>query len=278
MTSLVKLEWLKLKGNRFFWIGLGLFLTLMVLLLVYFGDINVFGQSSKNEEGAEANMLERSFGEAGLYNLPHIWQNLAYLAGFFKFIPAFILIFFVANEFQYRTLRQNIIDGLSEWQFFLSKFFGLLIILGISIGAIGLTIVILALQNNDLSEVSLWASSEYLLALFVEYLLYMSFCFFIVFLVKRSAISIIIVLLYYLLIEQIAIGLLKANGLGLWEYLPMSPGRELILQPFTRMLDIDMLTGRASPVAVEMKYVWLSTLYSLIYLVGSWLLLKKRDL
>jgi hypothetical protein len=276
--SLLKLEWLKLKGHVFFWIGLGLFVTLMILLLVGFGEINVFGQSSKQEEGETANMLERSFGEAGLYKLPHIWQNLAYLAGFFKFIPAFILIFFIANEFQYRTLRQNIIDGLNEWQFFLSKVWGLLIILLSSIGAIGLTILILAWQNNNLSEVSLFESSEYLLALFLEYLLYMTFSFFVAFLFKRSAISIIVVLLYYVLVEQIAIGVLRSLEIDFWQYLPLASGRELILQPFTRMLDLDMLTGRISPVAVETKYMWLSAAYSLVYLGASWLLLKKRDL
>jgi ABC-type transport system involved in multi-copper enzyme maturation permease subunit len=278
MTSLVKLEWLKLKGNRFFWIAMGLFILLMALLLVYFGDINVFGQKSTAQEGEAQNMLEKSFGQAGLYKLPHLWHNLGYLAGFFKFIPAFVLIFFVANEFQYRTLRQNIIDGLNEWQFFLSKLAGLLILLFISIGAIGFTIFILGLLNNNLNDISIWSGATYLLALLLEYLLYMSFSLMIVLLVKRSAISIILVLVYYLLIEQIGIAIIKGQDLTLWQYLPMAPGRELILQPFTRLLELDMFTGQISPVEVSKKFMGLSFLYSLIYLSASWLILKKRDL
>lgn len=275
MMHLIKIEWLKLKGHRFFWIGLGLYLMLTILLLVFFGDIGLFGK--KPDNGTPAGMpLTQTFGEAGFYTIPYIWQNTAYVAGFFKVIPVFLVIFFLTNEYQYRTFRQNIIDGLTLRQFFWSKMSGVLLISLVSVLAIGLTTLALALYHNDSTAWSqLFHHVDYLLGLFLELLFMMSLGFFFGVLFKRSAVSIILILLYYYLVEP-ALSLALSSSIA--QYLPSQPSRNMIEQPFTRMLQLDMITGEVSATNLNWNWLLWSAVYSALFFLASYFTLSRRDI
>lgn len=274
--KLLKIEWRKLRGHNFFWIGMGLYALCMVLLITGFGSIELI--QGQNEEGAL--IKSQSFGEAGLYKLPYIWQNITYLAGFFKIIPSFLLILFVSNEYQYRTLRQNIIDGLSVGQFYWSKMISVLGFAIFSFLVIGITGLIIALMYNVEADFSEYVSHiDYLVAFFAEVLFMITFAVFLTLLFKRSTISIIVILAYYFIIEPIAGFVLNryvAENAG--TYLPTAPSRELILQPFTRMLKVEGFLGIESPDSVSYKYLLITFLYTLIFAAGGYLILKKRDL
>jgi ABC-type transport system involved in multi-copper enzyme maturation permease subunit len=272
--NLILIEWFKLKNHRFFWIGMGLFIVLMVLLLVSVGQFDMMKSNGTNAEG-ETEQVKMTLGNAGFYKLPLLWQNTSYLAGFFKFIPAFLLLFFVASEYQYRTLRQNIIDGLTVNEFFWSKIFSLLLFTVISVLAVGLTSVALAGQYNDLSTVSLWERSEYLLGLFAEFFFLLSFALFLGILVRRSAIAIIVLLLYYFLLEPV---LGFALGEPIASYLPTRPSRNLIEEPFTRLLKVDQFLGIERADSISWRNLLISFLYGFGFCGAALVLLKKRDL
>lgn len=279
MMRLIAIEWFKLRTHRFFWIGMGLFLSLLSILLFNFGKIGLPGNGPSAEEAESAGMammlIPRTFEEAGFYYLPQLWQNASFWAGFFKFIPAFLLLFFVGSEFEYRTYRQNIIDGLSIGQFFISKVFTLLFFSVLSTLVVGLTILVLAVMHNDLSELNLWTESSFLLGFFMETFFILSFAVFLGILVKRNVVAIIILMLYYFVLEPFLGYWFSKPGEALFDYLPTRPSRILVPEPFTRILDF---FGEKEPPIMDWKFWWVSLIYSSLLLASSFLILKRRDL
>ncbi|AEV34462.1 hypothetical protein Oweho_3514 [Owenweeksia hongkongensis DSM 17368] len=271
--KLFKLEWLKLRLHIFFWIGMGLYILCMILLISGFGSFKLFNNDGAENQGMIA---MKTFGEAGFYILPHLWHNITYLAGFFKFIPAFLLIFFISNEYQYKTFRQNVIDGLSIQGFYISKLFSALIFSIISLGVIFFTgLVIAIMYNPDASFTEYVDGADYLFAFFTEVMFMMVFALFLTFLFRRSTVSIIVILAYYFIVEPI---LGFAIGEPIKYYLPAAPSRELILQPFTRLMEADMILGTTSTDSVPTKFLLTTWLYTLIFAAGGLVILKKRDL
>ncbi len=275
--KLLQIEWLKLKGSRVFWLCMALYILSMVLLITAFGFISI---SQSSGAGQNAMLQMKTFGEAGFYQLPFLWQNITYVSGFFKLIPTFILIYFISNEYNYRTMRQNIIDGLSLEQYYSSKLLSALLFALLSTVIIALTGLVLAIDYNDeLTLPNLLARADYLLAFFAEVLFIMIFAVFLTLLFKRSTISIIVILAYYFIAEPLA-GLLMNKYLSpdAGTYLPTAPSRELILQPFTRLFNLDSMLGTESVEAVRLRYLFLTFLYTLIFALGGYAILKKRDL
>src|SRR5690554_1564066 len=115
MLRLVKLEFLKLKTNRAFWILLGIYFLALIVFAFSGGIILKYLENDGvNYQGLSPVMLP-------IYDFEDIWQNLAWLGYLFKIFPALLIIISITNEFQFKTHRQNIIDGLSRMEFFLSK-------------------------------------------------------------------------------------------------------------------------------------------------------------
>jgi len=270
MKKLISIEWKKISGHRFFWIGTALYLFCMILLITKFGSIRLF---ESNEEGGSTPL--KTFGEAGFYLLPYIWHNISYLAGFFKFIPAFIIVFFISNEFQNKTMRQNIIDGLSISQYYWSKLISIIFFTVLSTLIIGLTGFIAAsAHNSDIGFGEYFSGISYLFAFSAEILFFFCFALFVNVLFRRSAIAIVIILAYYFILEPV-IGLIIGKPYS--TYLPTRPSRELIAQPFTKMFQADSLLGLETVDKVPFNLLLVSLLYTCIFAFGGYWILKNRD-
>ena len=62
-------------------------------------------------------------GELGIYNFPLVWHVTTYFSALFKFFFAIVVVSMIGNEYSNKTLKQNLIDGLSKKEFILSKFY-----------------------------------------------------------------------------------------------------------------------------------------------------------
>ena len=67
-----------------------------------------------------------------LYHFPDIWQNLTYISTYFQPILAIIVIISLTNEFSFKTIRQNIIDGFDRKDFLVSKLLSIFISLNLA--------------------------------------------------------------------------------------------------------------------------------------------------
>ncbi|MCR5886277.1 ABC transporter permease [Hymenobacter sp. J193] len=62
-----------------------------------------------------------------LYAFPGVWSRLTYVASYFNLLLGILLIILIADEFQFRTFRQQVLDGLSRADLIQGK-------LGIAVG------------------------------------------------------------------------------------------------------------------------------------------------
>jgi hypothetical protein len=51
------------------------------------------------------------------FQFEYVWQTVSYVSGYVLIIPVLLIILLMTNEFQFKTHRQNIIDGWSREQF-----------------------------------------------------------------------------------------------------------------------------------------------------------------
>ena len=118
MIRLFKIEYLKLFYSKTFWVIITLYtgLTWPVALI-----IDKTSKSFTFGDGGEQNGPNLESLGFSVFNFPDIWMNLAYMLSFFKILLAVIIVIHVSNEYAFRTLRQNIIDGMSKIEIIVAK-------------------------------------------------------------------------------------------------------------------------------------------------------------
>lgn len=199
MIRLLKIEFKKIRGSKVFWILTGLYALLIILFF--------FGIQGVIDDLAEEANKKSPIPLPGLsaYSMPDIWHNLSYVAGYFKIFLGVVIIILITNEYSYKTIRQNVINGFSRWDFISSKF---LTIGVLSLGATFLVFVIgLILGIRHTEELSLaivFGKTEFLLAYFLEIYAFLMMSLFVGVLVKRSGFAIGLLLLYYYIVEPVA--------------------------------------------------------------------------
>jgi ABC-type transport system involved in multi-copper enzyme maturation permease subunit len=105
--------------------------------------------------------------EQGIFNFPYIWHFNTYVAAIFKFFLLLVIVSMMSNEYSNKTLKQNLIDGLSKKEFILSKFYTVAVFSGISALFVFVISLILGVIYSDYTEFSIvFSNIEYLLAFF----------------------------------------------------------------------------------------------------------------
>ena len=111
MFRLLAIEFHKLKYNR----------ASKILSIIYFALLTSIAliASIKFDIGP----IKFHLAEEGIFNFPYIWHFNTYVASIFKFFFLLVIVSMMANEYSHKTLKQNLIDGLSKKEFILSKFY-----------------------------------------------------------------------------------------------------------------------------------------------------------
>ena len=266
MRRLINIEYLKLRHHRATWILLGLYFVTIAaaafgggLLMRYLADQGV------SYQGLDPTILP-------IYDFADIWQNLAYMASFFKIFPAFLLMISISNEFTYKTHRQNIIDGMSRRDFFLSKmsFAAFLAIAsGLFLLLIGLTLGGLYSPVRDFGSVTghLFFIPVHILQLFIYFL----FAIFIVLLIRRSGISIVALLMYGVVVEPILYLIIKYKAHVSTAVLPLDALSRMVPMPFGKYV-LQESQDYITPVDFLPGLAW-----GLILVFFIFRILKSRD-
>ena len=107
MLHLLQIDLKKLTSYRTFWVVCGLYFFTLGTTTASGMEFLKWLVSMGASFGTEINITRIPF-----YHFPDVWQNITFVSGFFKAILAFMVVISITNEFTYRTVRQNIIDGL----------------------------------------------------------------------------------------------------------------------------------------------------------------------
>lgn len=241
--------------------------------------------------------IEFSFGgvnfrvaDQGIFNFPFIWHFNSYIAALLKIFLAIVIVSMMANEYSNRTLKQNLIDGLSKKEFVLSKFLTVVVFSLVSTFFLFVVSLILGLSFSDYTEISIiFSEMEYLLAYFVKLTGFFAFCMFLGVLVKRSAFALGFLFIWWIL-ESIVYGVLEWKIFrdsnipeNIVQFFPLESMSLLIKEPFTRLSIVQTAANQLDSAIVKDYAVhWYEVLIVLgwtgIFFYLSYYLLKKRDL
>jgi ABC-2 type transport system permease protein len=233
MLHLLKIEWLKVKNYRTFWI-------LFLLFVASMAGFNYTVFQGYNSRPKSADMILKETP----YAFPDIWQTITYWSSFLLFIPALLMIISLTNEFSFKTHRQNIIDGLSRTQFILVKFLFLSILALVCTITVFLTTIIFGIA---LGEHPGFTNSIYIFYFFIQALSYSFVGLLFGLLFRRSGIAIGVFFLYVLVFDELVADLLKKYVGKIGYYMPLESNDVLITIPFGKRA-INQLTHRPEPI------------------------------
>ncbi|ARV05410.1 ABC transporter permease [Polaribacter sp. SA4-10] len=231
--------------------------------------------------------------EMGIFNFPYIWHFNTYMAAILKFFLLLVIVSMIANEYSYKTLKQNLIDGLSKKEFILSKFYAVIAFALISTVFVFVVSLILGFSYSDYNELSIITSDlEYILAFFIKLVGFFSFGLFLGILVKRSAFA-VGAMLVWLIGESMFKGYLfwtfkSAENTSekvdsIMQFLPLEAMTNLIKEPFSRLGAVRSAANSMGETinksyAVDFSTIIIVSVWTFIFIYLSYALLKKRDL
>lgn len=276
MRRLLQIEFIKLWNNR----------ASRILVIAYFvllTSIALFA-AIKFDIGP----IRFHLAEQGIFNFPYIWHFNTFVAAFFKLFLAIVIVSMVANEYSNKTLKQNLIDGLSKKEFVLSKFLVVVVFALVSTVFVALVSLILGLVYSDFTEPAIIATDlEFLLAYFVKLLGFFAFCLFAGMLIKRSAFALGFLILWQF-VEWLFRGILIWNHVGketvdrIMGCFPLNSMWNLIKQPFTRFKAVQTAAKQMGETItldyhVHFYEVVIVLCWTTIFVFLSYFLLKIRD-
>ena len=274
MLRLLQLELQKLLLNRTskILIFISFILPFSVLILSSI-KINFFG------------FFTLELGELGIYNFPIIWHITTFFAAQFKFFFAIVVVSMIGNEYSNKTIKQNLIDGLSKKEFVLSKFYTIVFFSLVATVLLTLISLLIGLYYSSYNELGIiLTETEYLLGYFVKLVGFFSFCLFLGMLAKRSAFALAFLFVDFIL-EWIIFGLItwQANmdiATKIQNFFPIKSMYNLIDQPFQRiaMSKFPDKENLAYDYAVHWYELVIVLGWTAIFIFLSYRLLKKRDL
>jgi ABC-type transport system involved in multi-copper enzyme maturation permease subunit len=281
MLRLLTIEFHKLKYNK----------ASKILSIIYFGLLMSIAliASIKFEFGN----FKLHLADAGIFNFPYIWHFNTYVASILKFFLLLVIVSMMSNEYSYKTLKQNLIDGLSKKEFILSKFYAVIVFAFISTIFVFIVSLVLGLVYSDYNEFAIIVSDlEYLLAFFIKLVAFFSFGLFLGILVKRSAFA-IGAMVVWLIIESMFKGFLywqfqSSEKIGesvdsIMQFLPLEAMANLIKEPISRLGAVRSAANTMGEIftksySVDFTTILIVSFWTFVFIYLSYRLLLKRDL
>tara|TARA_B110000977_G_scaffold200565_1_gene291564 strand:- start:2229 stop:3062 length:834 start_codon:yes stop_codon:yes gene_type:complete len=277
MKRLLQIELIKLWNNR----------ASKILIYGYF--ILLTGIALIAAIKFDIGPIKFHLAEQGIFNFPYIWHFNTFVAALLKIFLAIIIVSMMSNEYTYKTIKQNLIDGLSKKEFIASKFLTVVLFSIVSTVFVGVISLILGSIYSDYTEWGIvFTDLRFLVAYFIKLVGFFSFCLFIGILVKRSAFA-----LGFLILWQMFEGFTR--GMIRWKlfdgettdaimgFFPLNAMFNVLKEPFSRLSAVQSVANQiGEEIALDYGTSLLDMVivlaWSTIFIWGSYRILKKRDL
>lgn len=211
-------------------------------------------------------------GKFTVLHFPDIWQNTIYIYTWIKIFMAILVIISVSNEFTYKTIRQNVIDGLSRADFLFSKLSMIFLL------SAGYTLLVLAtgivtgiIYTPEYNFTDIFRGVEFIGAYFLDLFGYLVFALLLTLFIKKSGVTIFILMIYRLL-EVTVIAALPEYMSFLENYFPLQAMSNMIQFPFSKY------AGQSIVEYVVLDFVILTLIWIAIFIAASYGKLKSSDL
>lgn len=255
--NLLRIELHKILPYRTVWVILATYAILLTFFLYASSQVTVNGQQ---------------LGES-MYQLPAFWQRLTYIASFFNLLFSILIIVLVSDEYTFRTLRQQVIDGLSRTDLVLAKFYIILALAAIStLFLLLLGLYFGLLYSTGHSVETIFSQADTLFYYFVQSVGYMSLAMLFAFFIRKSGLAIVGFIAYTIIIEPLIHFRLPDT---IDKYLPLKVMGTLTPRPLQDVLDqVTTPTELLTPTWAAL----LAVVYIALFCLLSYYILRLRDL
>jgi ABC-2 type transport system permease protein len=231
MLRNLQIEWMKIKNYRVFQVfsilyALGIILIIYIFYRVYISIISTLQETMTGVRSEGRDVLGIFSGD----NLPY---TVCFWTSLLLYLPGMVIINLFVNEVNFKTHRQNIIDGWKRETFIYTK-----------IGLIAFTSAVITLMNfiaivimSQIVSVPMTSEVVKVLGLcFLQAFVYLSFALLLATFFRRSGVAIIVFFIYGLVLEWLLFWLVRYIHPSVSYFLPLQVADSLI--PFSRFKDL----------------------------------------
>ncbi len=261
-----RLEWLKMRHSVAF----------KVMLAMYVIALPGAVLSVRNIEFDK--VLEKGY----FLMFPTVWGFLGYVGNWMSFFMlGFIVLLMVTQEYSNRTLRQNVINGMTRQGIWTSKvLFSLSLALAATLYYILCSLITGYLFTNTVYASRVAVGYQTSLMYFVMCLGYMSLAMMVAFLIRRSGLSIFLYFGYIMFLEPILryalhFQFFKNRGMLFW---PANVMEELTPIPHPKMLDGFSSMGDIKLFITPTEAIGFACVYIVLFLAASWWRVLRSDM
>jgi len=222
MIKLLRIEIKKILTYKIFWILFGLYFFFLAcgILMAEFMINNIVDDMNRH--------LPIPFPHVAIYYFPDVWQNLTFFASirFVLIFPAMIIMILITNEYTFKTIRQNIINGMSKAEFLASKLQIIFIMALFTTLVLAIGALIIGISHSGFDNMAILSKGiPFIVGFFISILTFLIYAFFLAFMLRNTGLSIAVFTLYSLIIEPILFTFLKSPYIfknKIFEYLPVN--------------------------------------------------------
>lgn len=235
MLKNLQIEWMKIKNYRVFQVFSALYLAGIIIItyIIYRFYLNFIGNLQESVTGLKG----RGSDVLNLFSSDTLFQTVCFWTSFLLYFPGMIIISLFINEVNFKTNRQNIIDGWKRETFIYSK-----------IGLIFCMSVVIAFMNfiagyimAQVVHVPVSANAFKMVGFsFVQAFVYLMFALALATFFRRSGVAIIVYFIYGLILEALLMWLASNIIPGLQHFMPLQVADSLIPFPRLRGLYLNM--------------------------------------
>ena len=184
-----------------------------------------------------------------------------------------MVVISITNEYTYRTLRQNIIDGLSRLEFLQSKIITNLLLSFMSVAMVFIIGLITGfIYSPEIDWKYVFSDLEFFPAYFLEVFTFLSFALMLGILIQRSGLTIILLLLSRIIEAPLDAYVANHYSSDITQFFPLQSISNLVAMPFARYA-FQEIQDYVSPLSVVIAAAWM-----LVFNYLSYLKLERSDL
>lgn len=253
----LQIEWMKIRHYRVFQVFSILYLLgiLLIIYIFYRIYIDVIGQI----QNAITNGQQQEGSDIFNFFTPrNIWRTVCFSTSFLLYLPGMVIINLFINEVNFKTHRQNIIDGWKRETFIFTKI-GLIIVMSVVITIMNLIATVIMFQVTNTSFT--FDGAYNLIYCFVQSFVYLMFALLLATFFRRSGIAIIVFFMYGLILEWLLFWFLAKFVPGVQYFLPLQAADSMVLLPNMEKMMKDIPSSNVmliASLAFASLYVWLT--------------------
>ena len=265
MLQRLQVEWMKLKNYRTFWI-----LSILYLVSIFGANYLTYLIQEAIYKAKEAEGMVEVIVGTRPYAFPNVWHMTSYVSSFLLFLPGLLIIISVTNEFNYKTHRQNIIDGWNRTQFISVKLVFILLIAILSTLMVILTALFFGFINGEPFSTE---KIIFIFYFFIQALSYSMVALLFSLLFRRGGLAIGLFFLYALILENLLAAFMNKYLNYSGRYLPLESTDNLV--PFPVLENVQRQIMR--PPNITALFI-VAIVYLIIYFVLSYRKFQTDDL